>query len=189
MGRSMTLAPLLLLGCVASCGSWTVKSEASSTSPYSQYRTYAWTTPLGVGADDRLLDQHVRDKIAGDLARRGIAPAADGMEPDFFVDYEVATGPLIQTVVADPYPAPGVGASGATYVPQLPQAMTYSYTQGKLRIDFVDARSGRIFWRGFAAYGMDRPAEVSAPKAAAAAGKILRKYPAPQLASASRPSG
>jgi hypothetical protein len=189
MGRIMTLAPLLLLGWVASCASWTVKSEASATVPYGQYRTYAWITPPGVGTVDRLLDQHVRDQVAGDLAQRGIAPAADGAQPDFFVDYTVATGPLDQTVVADSGPAYGVGASGATYVPPLPRAATYRYTQGKLRIDFSDARTGRIFWRGYAAYGMDRPAEVSTVKAAEAAGKILRKYPAPQLAGAMRPSG
>lgn len=189
MGRALTLAPLLLLGCAAGCASWTVKSEASATAPYGQYRTYAWTTTRGFGAVDPLLDQHVRDQVAGDLARRGIAPAAAGTQPDFLVDYTVETGLLDQTVVADNGPAYGVGASGATYVPPLPRAATYRYTQGKLLIDFTDARSGRIFWRGFASYGMDRPAEVSTAKAAEAAGKILRKYPTPQLAGAARPSG
>lgn len=188
MGRILTLGPLLLLACVAGCARWTVESQASAGWPYGQYRTYAWVTPPGVAGVDPLLDQRVRGEIAARLARRGIAPAAAGATPDFIVNYTVVTSPLVQTVVADPGPT-GVGASGATYTRPLPLVTTRSYAQGKLRIDFVDARSDRIFWRGFAAYAMDQPAELSAPKAAAAVGKILRRYPATQLAAGSRPSG
>ncbi|MGZ3442422.1 MAG: DUF4136 domain-containing protein, partial [Polyangia bacterium] len=187
--RAMSLAAMMLGGiAVAGCASWTVKSEGSAAAPYGQYRTYAWTTPPGAGAVDRLLDQRVRDAVAVDLAKRGIRPAADSERPDFFVDYSASTGALIQTIVT-PAPAVNVGASGGTYVPPLPLAMTYTYQQEKLMLDFIDARSGRVFWRGFAAYGSDRPAEVSTPKAAEAVDKILRKYPAPQVARASRPSG
>jgi hypothetical protein len=176
MRRSVTLlATLVCAIAAAGCANWTVKSSGATAS-YGQYRTYAWTTPPGGSSVDRFVDQRVRDAVAIDLAKRGIQPAPEGVEPDFFVDYTMVTGPLVQTVVT-PGPTANVGASGATYVPSLPVAMTYNYVEGRLSLDFIDARSGRVFWHGAAAFGMDRPIEVSTPRATQAVGKILRQYP------------
>lgn len=186
MGRTLAPATMLLLASLGGCAAWHVGSETTAAKPYAQYRTYAWAMPTGAG--DRLLDQVVRDEITRDLGRRGIEPAPAGQPADFFIDYSVATGPLEQTVVTAPV-TPLVGVSGGSYVPPLPMVSTYNYAEGKLLVDFIDARSGRVFWRGYAGYAMDRPAEVSTPKAAQAVGKILRKYPAPVVAAAARPSG
>jgi hypothetical protein len=189
MGRT-SLWLLVIAGvAVAGCANWSVRTESAPTARSAQYHTYRWTTAPGQGGVDRLVDQRVRDEVAVKLAQKGIVAAAAGQAPDFYVEYSVATGPLLQTVYVDPGPSAGIGASGAGYVPPVPRAMTYSYTRGSLVLDFIDAGSGRVFWRGHASYVMERPPEVSTPKAAEAVSRILRKYPAPQVASAARPSG
>src|SRR5206468_2841631 len=100
----------------------------------------------------------------------------------FLVAYSLHSGPRVQTVVNPPIVA-APGASGATYIAPLPAASTTIYTEEALRLDFVDARSGRVFWRGYASYVIDTPAAVSTQKTEQAVEKIMRKYPAPQLAS------
>jgi hypothetical protein len=177
---------LVLVGAVG-CAGWTVKSESAAAVPFAQYRTYAWTTPSGAATVDALVSQRIRDRVATELAQRGMRLAAEGQTPDFLVDYRMETGPLYQTIVnVGPGAPPGV--SGGSYVAPLPMASTYTYGEAQLTLDFIDARSGRVFWRGFAAYATDRPAAASTGKAAQAVGKMMRKFPS-SLASAARPSG
>ncbi|HEY2745757.1 MAG TPA: DUF4136 domain-containing protein [Polyangia bacterium] len=162
-----------------------MKSERVAGESVAQYRTYAWA---GAGATvDALVDQRIRDRVATELARRGMAPAVAGQAPDFLVEYRMETGPLYQTVV-NVGPAPAPAASGGSYVAPLPIASTYTYDEAEVTLDFIDARSGRVFWRGFAGYATDWPAEASTAKAAQAVGKMMRKFPS-SLASAARPAG
>lgn len=185
MSRTVTF--VVALACTiatAGCASWSVKTESSESAQSGEYRTYAWSGSV----DDRLLDQRIRDSIASELGRRGIVPASDPARADFLVEYTLTEGPLVQTIVNPNVPTQ-YAASGPYYVPALPTAMTYTYTQGRLTLDFLDAHSGRVFWRGVAAFGADRPIEAATSKAAKAVGKMLRKYPTPALAAASRPTG
>jgi hypothetical protein len=178
MNRLPVLALVALTG---GCASWTVKSETSPGAQLAHYQTYAWAAP----SDDPLLDQRVRDGVASRLAARGIHPAAPGQAPDFLVTYRQETGPRVQTVVNDVVPwAPG--ASGGVVVPPLPASATYIYTETSLIVDFVDARSNRVIWRGYASYVLDKPPAVSGAKTEQAVGKIMRKYP---VAAVSRPAG
>jgi len=180
------VASLLLLGLAGGCAAWTVKSETSPHAQLVRYRTYQWLEPQGADVD-RLAEQQIRDQVATQLAEKGIHPVAPGQAPDFFVGYRLESGSRAQTVVSatNTY-APG--ASGGSTIPPLPAAMTYVYQEQALVLDFIDAGDGRVFWRGYASYVLDKPAPVSASRAQQAAAKILRKYPA-EVATASRPSG
>jgi Domain of unknown function (DUF4136) len=191
MGRIRTLLPMLCFATVQGCASWMVGSEGSSTAGSAQYRTYGWTTSSAAPSVDRLVDQRVRDHVAAGLAQKGIRPAAPGERPDFFVEYSVDTGPWIQTVVPAPglaYPI-GTGGSGVTVIPPGPPPLTSTYTKESVVLDFIDARSNRVFWRGYASYVMDRPPEIKTAKTGQAVERILKKYPEPRVAAAARPSG
>lgn len=186
--KSMSLlASLVLVATSGGCAAWTVKSETAANTPLSQYHTYEWVRPPDV-SDDPLVDQRVRDEVTAQLADKGMVPAAAGQAPDFLVGYRLQTRPRRQVVYNGvDYAAPG--ASGATVIPPLPVTSTYTYQDQALILDFVDARSGRVFWRGYASYVVDQPAEVSTAKTQQAAARILRKYPATEVARASRPTG
>jgi hypothetical protein len=180
------LAYLVLLSLAGGCAAWTVKSETSHDAQLARYRSYQWLEPRGIDVD-RLADQRLRDQVAAQLAQKGIHPAAPGQAPDFFIGYRLQSGPRVQTVAtAVPLYAPG--ASGATTAAPLPN-MTYVYQEQSLVLDFIDASSGRVFWRGYASYVLDRPEPLSTKKAQQAAARMLRKYPAETLATATRPSG
>ena len=168
-----TLLAMSALG--AGCAAWTVKTETGHDADLARYQTYEWTGPTG-GTSDALVDQRVRDQVAAELAQKGIHEAAPGQRADFLVAYRVESTPRLQTVVNAPAGyAPG--ASGAVVTPALP-AMTYSYQDQALVLDFLDARSGRVFWRGYASYPLDRPAPASTAKTQKAVAKVLRRYPA-----------
>jgi hypothetical protein len=174
-------ASLALVGLAGGCAAWTVQGQASRGADLAHYRTYAWAT----GETDPFIDQHLRDQVNADLAQKGIYPAAAGQSPDFLVAYRLDSGDRLQTVVSNTVPyAPG--ASGAVVTPPLPMATTYAYTEQKLMLDFIDARTRRVFWRGYASFVTERPPEVSPARTEQAVTRILRKYP---VAAAARPSG
>jgi len=175
MRATMALAALLLVGTASGCASWTVKSERVAAVSLDQYRTFAWSQPAGTVTIDPLIEQRVRDQVTRDLGRRGIVPAAAGAAPDFLVDYRMTTGALYQTIV-QPQLFAAPGASGGSYVAPLPSSATYTYDDARLSLAFIDARSGRVFWHGFASYATDRPAEAVPHRAEQAVNKILRKY-------------
>jgi uncharacterized protein DUF4136 len=181
------VASVVLLVTSSGCAAWTVKSETVARADFARYQTYQWNTPPSASAD-LLADQRIRDQVGAQLAARGIQPAAPGQRPDFLVDYRVLTGARVQTIVNNVVPyAPG--ASVPTVYPPFPASATYTYQDQALVLDFIDARSGRVFWRGYASYVLEKPAAASTTKTQQAVGKILRKYPGTQLASTSRPSG
>ena len=170
MGRIVTLVFALLCGAVgAGCANWTVRSESSAATRYGDYRSYAWANPSG-STGNRFLDQRIRDAVASDLARRGIVPASDLEHADFLIDYSLASGPLVQTIVT-PGAYPLVGVSGGAYVGALPAAMTYVYSENNVTLDFIDPRSNKVFWHGAAAFSTDKPIEVSTSKATKAVDK------------------
>jgi hypothetical protein len=179
------LASVVLYGLTSGCAAWTVHSETGPGAQLVRYRTFAWASP---SSGDPLLDQRVRDQVVAQLSDKGLHPAPPGQAPDFLIAYRVQSGVLQQTVV-DPNVAVAPGASGGTVIPPLPVAATYTYDREAVVLDFLDAQSGRVFWRGYASYVVDKPPEVSTAKTQQAVSKILTKYPASQLASASRPSG
>jgi hypothetical protein len=187
MKRSALLLPALLLAGLGGCASWTVRSETRPSAPLASYRTYQWAAPSPSPEADRLVDQRVRDRVAVDLAQKGIRPATVGETPDFYVEYAVGSGPRVQTVAYDWGRGNNIGGSGQTATPPAPSLQPYAYSEEELVLDFIDARSGRIFWRGYASYVVDRPPEVATGKTDEAVGRILRKYPA--VAGTTRPAG
>jgi hypothetical protein len=165
------VACLVLLG---GCAAWTVKSETSPNAQLGRYQAYQWLASPAADVD-RLAEQQIRDQVARQLALKGIHPAAPGEAPDFLIGYRLESGPRAQTIVNDTnFYAPG--ASGASSIAPFPASATYVYQEQALVLDFIDAGSGRVFWRGYASYVLDKPAPVSATKAQQAAAKIMGKY-------------
>jgi len=163
--RTVLAALVVLAGCV------TVRSATSPSADLARYRTFAWYTPAtarGAALERSPAGELVRERIARGLAARGIRESPD--RPDFFVAYDAELRPRLD--VEDwGYPTVFWGAP--------PGPVTIDeYTQRTLAIDFIDARTGRIFWRGTATAVAEHPENPNPRELAKAVDKVMKRYPA-----------
>jgi hypothetical protein len=167
----MALAPLALM--ISGCT--TVRATVTPGASLAQYRTYTWYSPHD-NADLALLQspmgQTIRDQIAQDLNKRGMA---ESPHADFMVAYHAVTQDKLD-VTGWGY---GLGYWGNVDVNQ--------YTEGTIFVDFIDPRTGNVFWRGTVTSVVDHPGNPDLHKVASAVAKLMRKYPV-ETAAAAPPS-
>ena len=165
-----TLVLLAIVGGVT-CSEVTTTSRVTPGASLEGYHTWAW-------ADARsppdAPDQELRAALERELALRGMIPARDGA-PDFLVGYHGQREAKTESV-----PRAGVRWWGK------PDEVGYS--EGTIVVDFADARSGRVFWRGTATAPVDAPNPPAPDKIDKAVSQLMQKYPAPAQAAAARPA-
>lgn len=137
----------LLLG---SCSTVRVNQDYRPGTNFQLYRSYQWQKPAPSKSEDMrvqnpLLHERLQLAINSGLNARGMFPGA----PDFLVTYNYRIETRIQS---DPYYSSvgygysrhyrysGIGFATGGYVRQ--------YDVGILVIDFYDARTGALIWRG-----------------------------------------
>jgi hypothetical protein len=173
----------LLLAVWTQSGCVTVRSSTSPSARLAEYHTFAWydwpttaTTPQSPFGRTPA-GEVVRARIAQDLARKGIQETRK--EPDFIVAYHVWLEQKMD--VSDwGYPRLFWGAPGPIRIDE--------YTVGTLFVDFIDRRTGQIFWRGTASAVMDHPENPNLRKLGSAVDKLMRKYPAEVASAGVRPT-
>jgi hypothetical protein len=153
--RSLAVAAGLMAGCASTLK---VNTQYDPTAPFGAYRTYAWlaTTP-GAEQAASIRDPGVRAFVVGsidrEMQRRGFVQVPPDKNPDFFVS---VIGWAQNRVEVTNYgyayaPAYMYGPFGpAPYSAAVPMAEVNQYTEGTLILDFVDAKSLKLFWRGTA---------------------------------------
>jgi hypothetical protein len=178
--RSLAVAAGLLAG----CSSLKVNTQYDPTAPFGAYRTYAWlaTTP-GAEQAASIRDPGVRalvvDAIDREMKRRGFVRTTPDQAPDFLVS---VIGWAQNKVEVTNYgygyaPAYMYGPFGpAPYSAAVPMAEVNQYTEGTLILDFVDARTNKLFWRGTATDTVTSPSHLKAVIDEAAK-KLLEAYP------------
>jgi hypothetical protein len=138
---------VLLLG----CSQFRVRSRHDPSVDFGRLHTYAWMPLAEVdAADQRVLDRYIDTRIRADageaLRAKGFRPADSG-EPDFWLNYRLATQPA-EDVKRDP----GRYFSGAGWYGWPGDEGFYSetYDQGTLYIGVVDPRTKHLMWLGAA---------------------------------------
>jgi len=152
------LMTLLLLA-----GSVTTSVEYDHQVDFAQYKTWSWrdgSTP----AMNPVTDEAIRDAIEKGLAGRGLSRIDSGAT--LFVVYRASRTTQIDLVPVNA--APSAPPSGIRYA-----------QKGSLVVDLVDAASGKVVWRGYAAsvlrYG---PKEIAA-QVDTAIGELMAGLPGP----------
>lgn len=171
---------VLMLALAALAGCTTVRGRVTPGANLMQYKTYGWYTTPTATQRQRAFEASpagdtVRLRIAANLADRGIRETNDN--PDFLVAFHTK---LEQKLDVNDWGYPGLfwGAQpGPVSIDE--------YTAGTLLVDFIDPRTGQIFWRGTANAIVGQPESPNLNKLSSTVDKIMKKYPA-QVASVPR---
>jgi hypothetical protein len=142
-----TVSALALTG----CASTNVSSYLERENDFARYRTYNWAPAEALETGDPRLDNNpfFHERIQGDvekqLATRGFEKTASGA-PDVLVHYHASVGQRIDVNSID-------RESGNCY--DAHDCRPYVYEAGTLLIDFVDGRTNKLVWRGWAQDSVD----------------------------------
>lgn len=140
------LSCLLALAATA-CSSLDTSFDYDTEADFSQLRAYTWIEDDGASEAASLTLRRVRTAVDETLARRGYR--ADAQAPDFFVAAHVTTAEKIE-VTDWGYTTP---SRGGWYGRR--DIDVYTYDQGTLVLDVVNATSRSLIWRGTASRTVD----------------------------------
>lgn len=135
---------------LVSCAPMRVNSYVGPDADLRRYHTYSWASPDTFSTGDARLDnntffsERVQRAVDGQLRKKGFEKAAEG-SPDFVVHYHARIGQRIDSGEFHP------GQAGC----QAGDCRPSVYEAGTLLIDFMDPRSTRLLWRGWAERGLD----------------------------------
>ena len=179
-GRWMLAAGVLLL---AACATGPrVTSDVDPSANFGQYRSFAFYSPLAIEAQGyaTLTSGRIKNAARAQMEARGYV--YDETSPDLNVNInayvdertDVYNTPQMETALYYSYRARGY------YVVPYWRDRTdvYTYTEGTLNVDLVDAKQNRLVWTGVAVgrVGRTKPEERGA-KIDAAVAEIFLRYP------------
>ncbi len=183
------IALLLAIIFIGGCSAVRVSQDFDTTTDFQRYRTFDWAPgpapkSKDILMDSQFMDRRVRRAVEQTLTTKGLSQTP-GEQPDLYVTYHIVVRPRIEIDSFNtgfggygyrypywgyPYPFWG-GIDYRTYVTQ--------YDEGTLIIDFTDAGSSLLIWRGI---GTRRVNQQSNPEKTTAAvnetvAEILAQYP------------
>ena len=136
---------------VAGCATMNVSSHIERGINFSEYVTYDWGPPDNLPVGDPRLDNnpffndYLQGAVEKKMAAKGYERAAGG-QPDLLVHYHASVNQKIDVYGVD---------STYGYCYQNCEPQYSNYEQGTLVIDFVDAKTKKVVWRGWAQDSMD----------------------------------
>lgn len=180
---SLRLSSLALAATLAGCASMKIQTEFDPAGQYGNYRTYAWLqTAPGTDQPPAVRNPTVRARVIGmidnGLAAKGLKLAPAGTEPDLLLWVMGATQQRVEVSTYGYAYGGGMYAYGpyGSMGTMMPVTEARAYTEGTLILDFVDARSKQLVWRGVASDTLSSPT-VPLSVIDEAVTKILAEYP------------
>jgi hypothetical protein len=172
----LAIATLALSG-LTGCSSISVNYDYDNTADFMAYKTFGWVeadaaAPVDADASSGLLDKRIRSAIATELGARGMTEKAG--DPDLLVVFHLGSKDKIQvTDWGYRYSSYYWGYGGRNID-------VYSYTEGQLIIDLVDAQRKELVWRGSGTKVISNSKKSPEQLQAAineAVNKIMQSYP------------
>jgi hypothetical protein len=142
-----------------------VKVDSNPSAPFATYKTYAWVT--GTIAPNPLNDQRLHASLDQRLAARGLTQTT--ASPDLVVTTHVTTQEHQELVPTGFAYGPWWGGVGGAYVE--------TSVEGTLIVDFYDARTKQMVWRGVATATASEKPTKNIEKMNKALDKMFEKFP------------
>lgn len=190
MKKLLILVIVLLAGAVGQRAQAQVSTDYDKSVNFSQYKTYAWCTPdIEVGRNpvynSPLITSNIEATLSTELQKRGLTMNPE--QPDLLVGFHTYTEKRTQTVANPPAPLyyPFGFRAGWRYFPYGYGNWPYQwntgfqqrqYTEGTLVVDFVDAKSKQLVWRGLIEGAIDNPTRIER-EITRGVQKIMKEYP------------
>src|ERR1051326_4086285 len=174
-------APALII--LSGCSTVKVTADYDHSAPFGINRTYAVEPPANVPPLSPTADSALRESLRENLAARAIREIGPAENPELAVVPHVK---LQQKYSVQQYTSWGYGPGtwpyyGGYYGVWAGAPYTYntisSYTEGTLILDFVDAASKKLVFRGIATSTVSANTESNANKIRDAVQKIVAKMP------------
>ncbi len=167
----------VLLLAAGGCSSFTVDTDYEPGTDFRKYTTWSWFAgpkPSGSGLDG-LTEGRIRAALESQLPKHGLAKGTEGAT-DLLVAYNVSVTQRLEVTPTTMYYGYGWGHG---YVGSSYGGEVRTYDEGTLIVDFIDAKTKSLIWRGTArgtVYRESSPEERQARIQEAIAG-ILERYP------------
>jgi hypothetical protein len=183
---SPRLSILALAAALAGCSTLKVGTEFDPKAPFASYKTYAWIAPApGPEQAPPIRDPRIREfamqVVDREMARKGLVKTTLESNPDFLVSI-IGWSKTEVSVSNYGYTYGGAYAYGPYYhgpVVAVPVTEVRQYTDGTMLLDFVDAKTKQLVWRGTATDAITSPESVRS-SIDAATRKLLEHYPPKQ---------
>jgi hypothetical protein len=149
MSRRTLLATMALAMALTGCASMAVHSYVPRGQDLARYRTYQWASVDALSTGDprldnnRFFDERVRAAVDRELAGKRLEKAA--FDADLVVHYHASVTQEVDVRGVQPE---------YKYCEE-ENCGPYAYEAGTLLIDFVDARTQQLVWRGWAEANLD----------------------------------
>lgn len=149
---------LALLACallLSACANNQVNHDFDASRDFSAYRSWSWKEPaLQYRPDDPriksdLTEQRIRQAVAEQLDQRGLRPAASGSRADLNVQAYLIVEDRQQQISTNYGGGWGGGPwNGYWGGPMYNETRNITYKVATIQIDLLDAKDGKLVWRG-----------------------------------------
>ena len=147
-------AAAVILLTVTGCATLAGGSYVARGVDFTYYRTYDWGPADASPAGDARLDNntifqdHLQGEIAKQLAARGVERAMPGTKPDLRIHYHASVDRTLGSLEVEP-------VFGACPGYDCQPRVVREVEAGTIVLDFVDALTGQLVWRGWAKDHLD----------------------------------
>jgi hypothetical protein len=168
---------LFFIAFTVSCSIYGVRYDYDQQADFTEFKTFGWMQVPEKAVISSLVVQRVKNAVNAELKAKGLIMMSS--DPDLLIAEHLGKKDKVQ-VTDWGYSYGSYGGSriyGGSRGPG--RISTYQYEEGILILDFVDAKSRKLIWRGTAkarVQNLDTP-EKSEKIINAAVKKILEKYP------------